>query len=68
MEHVDQRRFRTNAWKSCSTIQSGDPHEAVNRLEQCLVNYPDEYVRLIGIDPSNKQRVLEQIIQRPHHG
>lgn len=67
MEHVDQRRFRTNAWKSCSTIQSADPNEAVAALEQCLVNYPDEYVRLIGIDPENKQRVLEHIIQRPDH-
>ncbi len=65
MEHVDQRRFRTNAWQSCATIKTHNPREAVAALEQCLVNFPDEYVRLIGIDPKNKQRVLEQIIQRP---
>jgi ribulose bisphosphate carboxylase small subunit len=65
LEHVDQRRFRTNAWKSCSTVQSANPQEAVTVLEHCLGNYPDEYVRLIGIDPKNKQRVLEHIIQRP---
>ena len=65
MEHVDQRRFRTNSWKSCSTVQTQDPQEAVNVLEQCLVNYPDEYVRLIGVNPQTKQRVLEHIIQRP---
>ena len=67
MEHVDLRRFRTNAWKSCSTVQSGDSNEAIATLEQCLTSYPDEYVRLIGIDPKNKQRVLEHIIQRPNH-
>lgn len=65
LEHVDQRRFQTNAWKSCPPIQSQNPHEAATALEQCLVEYPDEYVRMIGIDPKTKQRVLEQIIQRP---
>lgn len=65
LEHVDQRRFRTNAWQSCSIVQTQDPAEAVAALEQCLVNFPGEYVRLIGIDPKNKQRVLEQMIQRP---
>lgn len=65
LEHVDQRRFRTNAWKSCSTVQSTVPEEAIASLEHCLRRYPNEYVRLIGIDPKNKQRVLEHIIQRP---
>ncbi|MEM6835676.1 MAG: ribulose bisphosphate carboxylase small subunit [Cyanobacteria bacterium P01_C01_bin.120] len=65
LEHVDARRFRTNAWQSCSTIKTQNPGEAVTALEQCLVDFPNEYVRLIGIDPKNKRRVLEQIIQRP---
>ncbi|MEM1310481.1 MAG: ribulose bisphosphate carboxylase small subunit [Cyanobacteria bacterium P01_D01_bin.71] len=65
LEHVDARRFRTNAWQSCSTIKTQNPGEAVTALEQCLVNFPNEYVRLIGIDPKNKRRVLEQVIQRP---
>lgn len=65
MEHVDQRRFRTNAWQSGSMVKTPNAGKAVAALEQCLVNFPDEYVRLIGIDPKNKQRVLEQIIQRP---
>ena len=66
MEHVDQRRFRTNSWQGCSTVQTQDPQSAVTALEQCLITHPDEYVRLIGINPKNKQRVLEYIIQRPH--
>lgn len=65
MEHVDQRRFRTNAWQSCSTVQSQNPNEALSTLQQCVAQYPTEYVRLVGIDPKNKRRVLEHIIQRP---
>ncbi|WP_242517574.1 ribulose bisphosphate carboxylase small subunit [Leptolyngbya iicbica] len=64
-EHVDQRRFRTNSWQSCATINTQNPDEAIAALEQCLVSFPDEYVRLIGVDPKNRQRVLEEIIQRP---
>lgn len=65
LEHVDQRRFQTNAWKSCAAVPSQNPDEATTALEQCLVQHPNEYVRLIGIDPKTKQRVMEQIIQRP---
>ena len=65
LEHVDRRRFQTNAWKSCAPLQSQDPNEVATALGQCLVHYPDEYVRMIGIDPKTKQRVMEQIIQRP---
>ncbi|MEM6434104.1 MAG: ribulose bisphosphate carboxylase small subunit [Cyanobacteria bacterium P01_D01_bin.115] len=65
IEHADQRRFRTNAWHSCSTIQTRDPQAAIAALETCLGNLPNDYVRLIGIDPDKRQRVLEQIIQRP---
>ena len=65
MEHVDQRRFRTNAWQSCAALQTQDVGEAATALAGCLREYPNEYVRMIGIDPKTKQRVLEQIIQRP---
>ena len=65
LEHVDRRRFRTNAWQSCGVVQTQDPGEAATALAQCIQTYPDEYVRLIGVDSHNKRRVLEHIIQRP---
>lgn len=65
MEHVDKRRFQTNAWKSCAPVQSQNPTEATAALAQCLVAYPGEYVRMIGFDPKTKQRVMEEIVQRP---
>jgi carbon dioxide concentrating mechanism protein CcmM len=64
-EHVDQRRFRTGSWASCSPIDTRSQREAIAALESCLAEHEGEYVRLFGIDPKAKRRVLETIIQRP---
>ncbi|MEO1402442.1 MAG: ribulose bisphosphate carboxylase small subunit [Cyanobacteria bacterium J06635_1] len=65
MEHVDERRFRTNSWQSCALIDATNDEQAYDAMGRCLAQYDNEYVRLIGIDPKNKQRVLETVIQRP---
>ncbi|MBD2062594.1 ribulose bisphosphate carboxylase small subunit [Funiculus sociatus GB2-A5] len=64
-EHADERRFRTSSWQSGSTIETNNAAQAIAALEAALEEYSGEYVRLIGIDPKAKRRVLEQIIQRP---
>jgi len=64
-EHADERRFRTCSWHSCSPIESNRESEVVSALEGCIASHAGEYVRLIGIDPKAKRRVLEMIIQRP---
>lgn len=64
-EHADQRRFRTSSWQTCSPIDSNHVSEVVKALEDCIGNHAGEYVRMIGIDPKAKRRVLEQLIQRP---
>ncbi|MBD2412162.1 carbon dioxide-concentrating mechanism protein CcmM [Nostoc calcicola FACHB-389] len=65
IEHVDQRRFRTGSWTSTGQIQASSEREAIAAVEGHLGQYQGEYVRLIGIDPKAKRRVLETIIQRP---
>jgi carbon dioxide concentrating mechanism protein CcmM len=65
-EHVDERRFRTGSWHSCQPIETTSPNEVISALEECIHNHQGEYVRLIGIDPKAKRRVLESIIQRPN--
>ncbi|MEH2241671.1 ribulose bisphosphate carboxylase small subunit [Nostoc sp.] len=65
IEHVDQRRFRTGSWTSTGQIQASSEREAIASVERHLGEYQGEYVRLIGIDPKAKRRVLETIIQRP---
>lgn len=65
MEYVDERRFRTGTWKSFDTSQIHSKSEALAALESCLAEHSGEYVRLVGIDPKAKRRVVETIIQRP---
>ncbi|MGH1393933.1 MAG: ribulose bisphosphate carboxylase small subunit [Trichormus sp.] len=65
-EHVDERRFRTGSWNSCKPIEATSANEVVSALEECIDSHQGEYVRLIGIDPKAKRRVLETIIQRPN--
>ncbi|MCX7594871.1 MAG: ribulose bisphosphate carboxylase small subunit [Fischerella sp.] len=65
-EHVDERRFRTGSWQSCKPIEATSTGEVIAALEDCMDNHQGEYVRLIGIDPKAKRRVLESIIQRPN--
>ncbi|BAZ04659.1 ribulose bisphosphate carboxylase small subunit [Calothrix sp. NIES-3974] len=64
-EHVDARRFRTGSWQSCQPINARSLNEAIAALESCLADHSGEYVRLFGIEPKGRKRVLETIIQRP---
>jgi len=52
-------------WSSAGPIEARNEREAIATVESYLSEYPGEYVRLIGIDPQVKRRVLEVIIQRP---
>ncbi|MGJ3252890.1 MAG: ribulose bisphosphate carboxylase small subunit [Elainellaceae cyanobacterium] len=65
MEYADARRFQTSSWKSCGSIQSTRTSDVIQALENCLAEHQGEYVRLIGIDPNAKRRVVETIVQRP---
>ncbi|MDB9375422.1 ribulose bisphosphate carboxylase small subunit [Nodularia sphaerocarpa] len=65
-EHVDERRFRMGSWQSCGTSQINAEWDAISALEGYLAEYEGEYVRLVGIDPKAKRRVVETIIQRPN--
>lgn len=64
-EHADARRFRTSSWQSGASLQVRNDSEAIAALESVMNQYQGEYVRLIGIDPKAKRRVVEEIIQRP---
>ncbi len=64
-EHADERRFRTSSWRSGASVSSHNPVEVIQSVESVMAEHAGEYVRLIGIDPSAKRRVLEQIVQYP---
>ena len=67
IEYGNERRVRSNAWQSGTSFQGNEASEAIATLAESLVEHSGEYVRLIGIDPKAKRRVLEKIIQRPHN-
>ena len=65
IEYADKRRYRSGIWKTGEAINARRPAEAVSALEKQLANYKDNYVRLVGVDPKAKRRVVEKTIQRP---
>jgi ribulose bisphosphate carboxylase small subunit len=65
LEYADDRHFRMGAWQSCPTISTNQASEAIAAVESFLAERPNDYVRLIAIDPKAKRRVVEKVIQRP---
>ncbi len=65
IEYADERRFKTKSWLSGSSLQGQREDQVMQELQSILKEHEGEYVRLIGIDPQQKRRVLELIIQRP---
>jgi carbon dioxide concentrating mechanism protein CcmM len=63
-EHADTRHYRSNVWKSCSPISSQNDQEVFSRLEHCLDEHSDEFVRMFGINPTAKRRTASITIQR----
>ena len=64
-EHADPRRFKINAWNSCSPIQASRESDAIAALQSCMAEHSGQYVRLFGIDTKTRSRVSEVVIQRP---
>ncbi len=66
IEFADERRFQTSSWKSAA-IQATNESGILAEVQACMGGHTGEYVRIIGIDPKAKQRILEAIVQRPAH-
>ncbi len=65
LEHADVRRYRSGAWQTGPVLEGRNPADLMAALEAGLAAHAGEYVRLVGIDPQAKRRVLETTIQRP---
>ncbi len=66
LEHANERRFKTSSWKSAAPVSATNVSQAITELEAALTQHHGEYVRLIGIAPNAKRRVMETIIQKPN--
>ncbi len=67
-EFADPRRYRATSWTSGPAYQGTREAEAVAFLNDLVASHPNDYVRLIGIDPGARRRVTEVIIHKPGDG
>jgi carbon dioxide concentrating mechanism protein CcmM len=65
VEHADERHFRTTSWQTLPALDA-NATSAIATLENYIAEYSDEYVRLVGVDPKAKRRVLELLVHRPN--
>lgn len=65
LEYADKRRFKTGSWNSCGLKGSESEGDIIQGIETCLKEHPQDYIRLLGIDPIAKRRVMEMMIQKP---
>lgn len=67
-EHADKRRFRAGAWTSGKSVTARRDSDAISEINAIIAQHSGEYVRLVGIDPKAKRRVLELVVQRADGG
>jgi carbon dioxide concentrating mechanism protein CcmM len=65
VEMADKRHFQTSSWNSCGRIESQSEGAILAAISDCITNNPNNYVRVIGVDPHAKRRVAEKIVHRP---
>jgi carbon dioxide concentrating mechanism protein CcmM len=65
IEHADDRRMRTSAWIPCPAITATHESGVMAAVQSYLQEFAGEFVRLVGVDPKAKRRVVETIIHRP---
>ena len=64
IERANKRRFRTKSWLTLGQV-SGGSNKIFGAIEQAMAEYPNEYIRVIGVDADAKRRIAEIIVQRP---
>ena len=66
VEHADERHFRTTSWQTLPAITASNESGAIATLENYIAEYSDEYIRIVGVDPKVKRRVVELLVHRPN--
>jgi carbon dioxide concentrating mechanism protein CcmM len=65
LEYADERHYKTSSWTSLGQHLSHEG-EVLGAIDRLIADNPKLYVRLIGIDPKAKKRVVETTIYRPN--
>ena len=64
IERASKRRFKTKSWLTVGQVE-GSASKVFNAIEQAMAEYPNDYVRIVGVDNNAKRRMTEIIVQRP---
>jgi carbon dioxide concentrating mechanism protein CcmM len=67
-EYADPRRYKATSWTSGPSYQGTREGEAIAMLNELVAANEGNYVRLIGIDPGARRRVMEVVIHKPGDG
>jgi carbon dioxide concentrating mechanism protein CcmM len=65
LEYASERHYKTSSWTSLGKHLSQES-EVVGAVNHLIAENPKLYVRLIGVDPKAKRRVVETTIYRPN--
>ncbi|MGQ9866364.1 MAG: ribulose bisphosphate carboxylase small subunit [Pseudanabaenaceae cyanobacterium] len=64
VEYADARRFRIGSWQSCPPVTATTEAGVMAVLNEYRQQYGGQYLRVVGINATTKQRVGDRIIQR----
>jgi len=66
LEVATPREKAQNSWRSWQWHHPPqNVTEAMEQINQCLQDYPNSFIRLVGYNPKTQIRVLQEIIIRP---
>ncbi len=64
VEYADARRFRIGSWQSCPPVTVHTEAGVMAALNEYRQRYAGQYLRVVGINATTKQRVGDRIVQR----
>jgi carbon dioxide concentrating mechanism protein CcmM len=64
-EFADERRQKSNAWETGGQVAGNNAAEIVRSLESIINDRQKSFIRVIGVDPKAKKRMVEKIVHRP---
>ena len=67
IEHANKRRFKTKSWLTAGQV-SGSVGQVMDQVTAVANEFPQDYIRIIGVDTNSKSRVAQIIVQRPGEG
>ncbi len=64
VEYADARRFRIGSWQSCPPVTATTEAGVMAVLNEYRQRYAGQYLRVVGVNATTKQRVGDRMVQR----